>query len=112
MAKKSSVYFGPPLAALTADLKGSESVSGRLNRVAERYLELLKRHGLDLTEAERLILGNCLSGSFCEPLMIRHLADEVEDSEFAGQPEARDLIVKLRGASFSDLLATVEQLGF
>jgi hypothetical protein len=112
MAKRSTVYFGPPLAALTADLKGSESVSGRINRTAERYLELVKRHGLDLTEPERLILGNCLSGSWAEPLMIRHLADEVEDSEFADRPDAQALIAKLRGASFADLLATVEQLGF
>lgn len=114
MAKKASVYFGPPLETLTADLKGSESVSGRLNRAAERYMEIIARHGIELTEGERVILGNCLSGSWAEPLLIRHLADEVEDSEaFAdGDPDAKTLVEKLSGASFADLVATVERMGF
>jgi len=109
MAKKSSVYFGPPLAELTAD---SDSVSGRLNTAAERYLEILRRHGLELTDEETLILGNCLSGSYAEPLLIRHLADEVADSEFADSPAGLSLIEKLRSATFADLVATVERLGF
>ena len=112
MAKKSSVYFGPPLEALTADLKGSESVSGRINRAAERYMAILELHGIDLTSQERLILGSCLSGSWAEPLLIRHLADEVEDCEWAEEPAAQTLAAKLRAASFADLVATVEKLGF
>lgn len=108
MAKKTSVYFGPPLVDLTAN---AASVSGRINTAAERYLEILRRHGVDLTEEETLILGSCLSGSFVEPLLIRHLADEVADSEFADQPAAKTLIKKLSGASFADLVATVERLG-
>lgn len=112
MSKKSSVYFGPPLEALTSNLAGEQSVSGRINTAAERYLEILKRHGLALTEKESNILGNCLSGSWVEPLTIRHLADEVEDSEFADSKEAKALISKLKAASFADLCAEVERLGF
>lgn len=112
MAKKTTVYFGPPLEALTGDLKGSDSVSGRINRAAERYGEILKRHGVELTDEERHILGCCLMGSWADPIMIRHLADEVADSEFAGQPAGRSLIAKLRSASFADLVAVVEGLGF
>ena len=114
MAKKSSVYFGPPLMALIEGLEDRDSVSGRINRAAERYLAILERHGLDLTDAERHVLGNCLSGSWVEPLLIRHLADEIADSEFwdAGDPAARSLVEKIRAASFADLVATVEKLGF
>jgi len=39
---------------------------------------------------------------------IPHLADEVEDSDH----DAPDLVEKLRSASFADLVATVEKLGF
>lgn len=113
MARKSSVYFGLPLESLTSDLKGSESVSGRINRTAERYLEIVKRHGIGLTDAERTILGNFLSGSWVDPLLIRHLADEVRDSEAfkTRDPAALSLAAKLDGASFADLVATVENFG-
>lgn len=112
MAKKSSVYFGPPLVALTSDLKESDSVSGKINRMAERYSAMIKRHTIELTDSEKTILGNCLSGTFADPLLIRHLADEVEDSDFAELDDAKSLVVKLRNASFADLVATVETLGF
>lgn len=111
MAKKSSVYFGPPLAELTERENhdsAHDSVSGRINRAAERYLAILRRHGIDLTDEERNILGNVLSGTWADPLLIRHLADEVEDSEF----DAPNLVAKLRSASFADLVATVDNLGF
>lgn len=112
MAKKSSIYFGQPLEALTANVGENDSVSGRINRMADRYAAILKRHSIDLTDAEREILGNCLCGSFVEPLLIRHLADEVEDSDWADMPEAKSLCAKLRDASFADLVSIVESLGF
>lgn len=112
MSKKSSVYFAEPLLALTGNLGEGDSCSGRINRTAERYLEIVKRHDLGLTDAERLILGNCLSGSWVDPIVIRHLADEVADSEFADTKEAKALIKKLQAANFADLVAEVERLGF
>ena len=121
MAKRQTVYFGPPLAALTEDLKELDTVSGRINRAAERYGEILKRHGVALTEEERCVLGKCLrvglfgsdrARSRVGPVLILHLADTVADSEFADQSEARSLIDKLRAASFADLVATVEGMGF
>lgn len=111
MSRKSSVYFGPPLEALTSSLTDEDSVSGRLNRAAERYLEIVKRHDLKLTDEERTILGNCLSGSWADPLLIRHLAIEVADSEYDSKA-AKALIKKLESATFADLVATVERLGF
>lgn len=112
MAKKSSVYFAGPLLAITENRPESESASGRLNAVAERYLEICKRHSITLTDEEKNILGNCLSGSLVEPLLIRHLADEVDDSEFADTQEAKALVKKLKKYTFSELVAVVELLGF
>lgn len=68
-------------------------------------------NGHNLTEQE-LIFGNCLSESWAEPLLIRHLADEVHDSEFADTKTGRALTRKLNEAPFADLVATVERLGF
>ena len=112
MGEKKTVYFGPPLMAVAKRLKGGQTLSGRLNQVAERYMAVCREHGVDLTEEEATILGNCLCGSYVETLLIRHLADEVEDSEFADQEAAKSLIRKLRSASYADLVATIEKLGF
>ena len=117
MAKKSSVYFAPPLAALTAQpVRGdlTDSVSGRINRCAERYMEIIRLHALTLNDSERQVLGDVLSGTWADPLLIRHLADEVADSDAArdGDPAATSLEALLRAASFADLVATVEAAGF
>jgi len=108
MAKKSSVYFGPPLAELTKNLKPGDSVSGRINRTAERYLAICRRHGIELTDEECAVLQDVLNSTWADPLLIRHLADEVEDSDH----DAPALVEKLKSASFADLTATVEKLGF
>jgi hypothetical protein len=38
---KTPVFFGPPLAIHTDGLKNTMEISGRLNRTAERYMELM-----------------------------------------------------------------------
>ena len=53
MNKKTRVYFGPPLAALTENEKNTMEVSGKINRTAERYLEILRSHRIELTAPER-----------------------------------------------------------
>jgi hypothetical protein len=45
-------------------------ISGRLNRTAERYLEILKYHGLELTEPERQCLTHICHIGFMSPLEI------------------------------------------
>lgn len=112
MDKKKTIYCGPPLMEVVRKMKEGQGISSRLNQVAERYLAILREHGVDLTDEEATILGNCLSGTFVDPLLIRHLADEVEDSDFADEEAAKSLIRKLRSASYADLVATVERLGF
>lgn len=111
MSKKSSVYFGPPLMELTANLRDGDSVSGRINAVVERYLEIVRRDAIPLTDGERYVLTSVLMGSVIEPLLIRHLVDEIEDSEMADTDHARSLVGKLRGAPFASLVATIERVG-
>ena len=92
----------------------SESLSGRVNQVVERYASLLEGERIELTEKESLVLSGCLMGSVVDPLLIRHLVDELDDSEFADNPDPEfySLRDKLQSANYAQLLATVEHLNF
>jgi hypothetical protein len=110
---KTPVFFGPPLAILTSGQKNTLEISGKLNRTAERYLELMRNHGLELSEPERLCLAHINQIGFMSTLEIRELPLEVTLTRFecAGLDKAA-LAAKLQAASFADLVAVVEQLGF
>ncbi len=110
---KTPVFFGPPLAILTDGQKNTMEISGKLNRTAERYMEILKHHGLELTEPERLCLAHICHIGFMSPLEISELPFEVSITAF--ECEGLDkgaLAAKLESASFADLVAIVESLGF
>ena len=110
---KTSVFFGPPLAILAEGQKNTMEISGKLNRTAERYMEILKYHGLEITEPERLCLAHICHIGFMSPLDIRELPDEVRWTTFACNGLDKDaLAMKLEAASFADLVAVVEALGF
>ena len=74
---KTPVFFGPPLAILTDGKKNTMEISGRLNLAAERYLEILRHHGLELDEPERQCLIHICNTGFMSPLEIRELSMEV-----------------------------------
>ena len=110
---KTNVFFGPPLVYLTAEQKNTLEVSGRLNRTAERYLEILRYHGLELTEPERACIAHICQIGFMSPLEIRELPDEVGWTKFECEGLDKNVLAtKLRSASFADLVAVVESLGF
>jgi len=110
---KTNVFFGPPLAILVDGQKNTLEISGKLNRTAERYLEILKRHGLELSEPERACLTHICHIGFMSPLEIEELPFEVAMTRF--EYEGLDkvaLATKLDAASFADLVSVVESLGF
>ncbi|MCC6658578.1 MAG: hypothetical protein IT512_10375 [Rhodocyclaceae bacterium] len=110
---KTQVFFGPPLAILTEGKKNTMEISGRLNLAAERYMEIMKRHGLDLSEPERQCIAHICNIGFMSTLEIRELPFEVRMTAF--ECEGLDkpaLAAKLEAASFADLVAVVESLGF
>jgi len=110
---KTPVFFGPPLAILTAGQKNTLEISGKMNRTAERYLELMRYHGLALTEPERQCIAHICQIGFMSPLEIRELPLEVSLTRFEcdGLDKAA-LEQKLLTACFADLVAVVESLGF
>jgi hypothetical protein len=110
---KTNVFFGPPLAILADGQKNTLEISGKLNRTAERYLEILKHHGLELSEPERKCLAHICSIGFMSPLEISELSFEVTLTtfEYDGLDKSA-LAKKLEQANFADLVAIVESLGF
>ncbi|MDP2371005.1 hypothetical protein [Rhodoferax sp.] len=110
---KTNVFFGPPLAILADGQKNTLEISGKLNRTAERYLEILKHHGPELTDPERQCLAHICHIGFMSPLEIWELPFEVSITTFDcdGLDKAA-LAKKLEQASFADLVAVVESLGF
>ncbi|HJP39452.1 MAG TPA: hypothetical protein QF499_10055 [Gammaproteobacteria bacterium] len=113
MNKKTKIYFGPPLAILTEKEKNTLEISGKINRSAERYLEIMRRHGVELTEPERQCLLKVCAAGYLASYEIVELADDVRDSKFTidGLDKAA-LAAKLEAASFADLIAVVEELGY
>ncbi len=110
---KTSVFFGPPLAILADGQKNTLEISGKLNRTAERYLEILKHHGLELSDPERRCLAHICHIGFMSPLEICELSFEVSMTRFECEGlDKNALAVKLEQASFADLVAIVESLGF
>jgi len=110
---KTSVFFGPPMAILTQDQRNTLEVSGRLNRTAERYLEILSHHGVPLTDPERQCLAHLCGVGYMSPLEIRELPFEVSLTRFECEGlDKAALVRKLEAASFADLVAVVDTLGF
>ena len=110
---KTPVFFGPPLAILTHGQKNTLEISGKLNRTAERYLELMQYHGVELTDPERQCIAHICQIGFMSPLEIRELPFEVSLTRFECDGlDKVELAGKLEAASFADLVAVVESLGF
>ena len=113
MNKKTRIYFGPPLAQLTENEKNTMEMSGRINRTAERYLEIIARHGVELTAAERSCLEQICAAGVLAPLEILELPMEVEFASLDIEGLDRGALMrKLESASFADLVAVVESLGY
>ena len=110
---KTPVFFGPPLAILTDGQKNTMEISGKLNRTAERYLEIQRHHGIELTEPERQCIAHICNIGFMSPLEIEELAFEVGLTQF--ECDGLDKVAlkqKLEAADFVDLVVVVESLGF
>ncbi|OGA17477.1 MAG: hypothetical protein A3H32_18460 [Betaproteobacteria bacterium RIFCSPLOWO2_02_FULL_63_19] len=113
MNPKTRIFFGPPLALLTEGQNNTLEISGKINRTAERYLEIMRHHGLDLSQAERDCIAHVCEFGFMGPQEIGALAFDVKQSEFQCERLDKEaLAAKLETASFADLVAVVEELGF
>lgn len=113
MNKKTAIYFGPPLAKHTESEKNTLMISGRLNRTAERYMEIMREHDVELSRPERECLIQICQVGFMSPQEIRGIAIDVKHGHFQIPELDKDaLYQKLAQASYADLVAIVESLGY
>lgn len=111
--RKTSLFFGPPLALLTEGEINTMEISGKVNRTAERYMEILNCHGLELSDTEREYLIQLCGIGYMSPEDMRDLPDDVRFSVCADPLlDKESLAARLEAATFADLVATVESLGF
>ncbi|HCZ49108.1 MAG TPA: hypothetical protein DCZ11_08895 [Gammaproteobacteria bacterium] len=76
-----TIYAGPPLQQVLA---GNEGRSARLNTVAERYLDVVRRDCPGLTEAEWCAICDALNGYWmegCENIGVRTAWAEIADAD-------------------------------
>ncbi|TFH84957.1 hypothetical protein EQG41_19745 [Billgrantia azerbaijanica] len=109
--RRPSIYLSPPLERVNEALREGQSLSARLATIAERY-ELACSQPPELTDAERQLLGSTLSGTLLEPLLIKYLDREIEDSDAGDPSELRDLAARIRVMSYAERVAMIENLGF
>lgn len=113
MNKKTKLYFGPPLNKLTEDEKNTLEISGKLNRTAERYMEIIRRHGVELSDDEKSCLIEICHIGYMSTDEISELPIDVRLSHFKAEGFDKEILAKkLESASFSDLVSVVESLKF
>lgn len=113
MNRKTPLFFGPPLALLTEGETNTMEISGKVNRTAERYMEIVKCHGLKLSDVERDCLIQLCGIGYMSPEDMRDLPDDVRFAVGADpRLDKESLAARLEAAPFADLVATVEALGF
>lgn len=109
--RRPSIYLSPALERINEGLRQGQSLSGRLATIAERY-ELVCSQQPDLSDNERHLLCSVLSGTFIEPMLIKHLDSEIEDSDTGDIAAQRDFAARVRDMSLSERVAMIESLGY
>lgn len=114
MADRITIYVGEPLARLLDD---AENRSGRLNTVAERYLEIVRRDVPELSEAEWCVVCDALNGYWMEgapELGLRFAwaniadADRLDGLGRKWGVDAQALAVRIRDLPMGALVALAE----
>lgn len=109
--KRPSIYLNPPLERVGQALRPGQSLSARLGEIAERY-ELICSQAPGLSEQEQSILKLALNGTLVEPLLIKYLDREIEDSAAGEAAERSVLADKIRNMTMAQRVAAIERLGF
>lgn len=114
MARRTTIYLTDRAEAVLA---GGESLSGSINRIADRYYEIIRRSRIDLSDAELAAVCDALNGWLAEPAatISGGPALEVEDALADGLAErhgidGRALLAKLRRLTFAQEVALVDSV--
>ena len=109
--KRISIHLNPPLKAVQDTMGEGQSLSARLGEICERYQLVCKYDAPPLAPELADLLKQILTGTWIEPLTIRYLASEVEDSEL-GDQHTRDRLWKaLKEMNVAQRVVVLESLG-
>lgn len=118
MAKRTSIYLSPPLAAALDGIPAGGQ-SRRLGDIADRFGEIMRRARIRhrFSEAELMALRDCCNGTWFQPsgLIDGAVLANFEDSLIDGlaekwEIEAGACAEKLRAMTFADQVALVEDI--
>jgi hypothetical protein len=114
MPGKMSFYAAEPVDRLLADA-GEDGKSQRLNRVADRYAEVVRRDVPELRAGEWMYLVDMLNSTWLEPAAVIHvIGDDVEEAEELDGLGAkwgvdpRSLAARVRGMTAGERTAMAE----
>lgn len=119
MARNISIYPSPALDKARALNGGGRGASHRINQIADRYTEILRRTSLpELSDAEWSLLRDACNGTLHEPAaMIRGaLAQGVSDAVALDGLDGKwgvdgaALVERLRGLEFAQEVRVVEEI--
>lgn len=117
MARNISIYPGAALDAALASNGGGRGRSHRINQLADRYAEILRRNPPpELSEGEWSLIRDSLNGTLHEPAaMIRGVWQDVEDGLFDGLAakwgvDGPALVARLRALDYAQEVALVERI--
>ena len=114
--RKLGVYMSPALETLVQGREDHDTLSGRLGTVAERYVEIVKRHRPDLTYAEWNVCRDVLNGVWLRDAdMIRSIWADIHDSTDDGIGEkwavdTKALADRIRTMPYAQLVALIEDV--
>lgn len=114
MARRTTIYLTDRAEAV---LGGGPSLSGTINRLADRHYEMMRRSRIDLTPAELDAVRDACNGWLAEPAatIAGGPALEVQDALDDGLAEKHGidgpaLVAKLRGLSYAQEVALVDSV--
>lgn len=108
---KKSIYLAGELVNIYDECKNnrSRSFSGRVADIADRYTILMDLADVpELTDSEKVILGEAVLGGFIDKLKIKYLPESILDTEL---PQSKELADKVSKLDYSQRLKLIESIG-
>lgn len=117
---KKTIWLNPPLMNLLGELEDASNPkdrrSGKFSRclgdIVERYDVIMKLTPVpDLTDDEKMIIGEVFCGSVISPLTINRIDESIMYCATGTEAERQALAKKVASWSVAERMAVIESLG-
>ena len=114
MSRK-QIWLNPPLERLAEQCTGKGrdgTFSRRLGDIVERYEVLMKLATVqELSDTEKMIIGEVVCGSVISPTTIRHMPESIMDCVTGTKEERIELSRAVKTLSMTERMSLIESLG-